>query len=358
MKKLAQNLKIHAEPKSNVIDVVFRSGTPQMAQQIGQKFLDAYQNQHGAAHRTLGSQVFFERQSELLAEALAESEQALRDAKTKYGIVTVSASQLSLAKEIELIETDLLTTSVELEAAKAKVDALQRSLQAIPERLVVAETAEASLAADEMRKTLYDLQIREKALASKHTEKHPLVVAVREQLAAAEKVLENEEKRRTHPTTSLNPASQQQQLALLAEQAVVKQLAARHEALQARLEELNQKLERLNEQEILVAELEREVTLRRDHYMTYTRNKEIARLDQELDSQQISNVNIVQSPTLIERPVSPPKAAVMILGLLMAGAGSVGLALVCDNWTVNPPPRKVMATRAPIRERQLETVPR
>lgn len=343
--KLAENVHVEADANSSVIKVEFRSGTPQMAQQIGVAFLEAYADQHSRAHRMPGSHEFFERQADLLGEKLAAAEQQLRDVKNEQGIVTIGQAQQTLGAEIELIEIDLLTTSVAIEAARAKADALRASLDSIPERLVVQETTESSLAADQMRQTLYDLQIQEKALAAKHTDEHPLVVAIREQVAAAQELLDSEEKLRTQPTMSLNPASQQQELALLQEEATIEGLDARQQALRQRMAELNEKLHALNEQELRIGQLERDVTLRREEYLTYTRNEELARLDQALETNRISNVNVVQPPTYSERPVSPPKAILMVLGVMLGGTGAVVLALVAEGLRRPTPAPEPVARR-------------
>ncbi len=331
VKRLAKDIKIHSEPKSNVIDVICRSATPGVAQKIATEYLASYHAQHGRAHRTHGSQDFFSKQSELLASELKEAEQRLRDAKSANGIVTVASNQLTLSKEIELVEMDLLVTSAAIATSQAKIKALIASLEQIPDRLVVEEIAESSYAADEMRKTLYELQIQERALTAKHTDEHPLVVAIREQVGASQKVLDAEKKQRIQPTRSLNPASQQQKLALLAEQTVVSGLEARHKSLGSQFAGLQDKLKQLNEQEIVIAQLERTVSLLRVDYMAYTRNRELARIDQELDSQSISNVNIVQLPSFVEKPASPPKAILMVLGLVLATGGAVALALLSES---------------------------
>ena len=336
MRRLASDIKVTSEPDSNVITVAFRSATPQMAREIGDEFLKSYHAQHVTAHNTQGSESFFSEQSEILSASLAEAEQRLRDAKNDFGIVTIGSSQLTLSKEIELVEMDLLTTSVAMAASQAKVESLTKSLQQIPERLVVEEITESSYAADEMRRTLYDLQIQENALAAKHTDEHPSIVAIREQVAASKALLDEEEKRRVQPTSSLNPASQQQKLALLNEQAVISGLSARRASLEANLSELREKLEKLNGHEILIAELERSVSLLQEDYMEYARNEELARIDQALDSLSISNVNVAQPPTFVERPVSPPKAIILVLGLALASFGSLSLALLCESLADAP----------------------
>jgi len=352
VRKLATNIKISSEPESNVICVACRSATPKCAQKIADVFLGAYHTQHSRAHRTQGSEEFFSEQTELLALELTKAEHRLRDTKSQHGIVTIGSNQLSLSKSLELVELDRLTTSVAITASEATIKMLEESLTLIPERLVTEETSVSNRAADEMRRTLYDLQIQQRALTAKHTDQHPTVLAIREQVAASQELLDAEEKEKIHPTSDLNPANQQQKLALLAEQARLAGLEAKYQALETQLSELQGKLVDLNEQEMVIAQIERQVLLLKNDYMAYSRSKELARIDQELDSQNISNVNVVQTPTLVEKPVSPPKAIIMILGLALATSGAIALALLSESLKAAEPLKatKEAALHAPVRD--------
>ncbi len=357
VRKLSKKIKIFSELESNVIGISCQSATPECAQKITEAFLEVYHVQHSLAHRTQGSEEFFSKQAELLASELTQAEHQLRDTKSRHGIVTVGFNQLSLSKELELAELDRLSTSVAISTSEATIKILQKTLTQIPERLVTEETSVANRAADEMRRTLYDLQIQQRALTSKHTDQHPSILAIREQVAASQKLLDAEEKDRIHPTSDLNPANQQQKLALLAEQTRLVGLEAKLQALQTQLAELQDKLVELNKQEMVIAQIERQVTLLRTDYMAYARSEELARIDQELDSQNISNVNVVQSPTFVERPVSPPKAIIMILGFAIATCGAIALGLLCESLTEAEPLRTAKKAEATLAASVRDSVP-
>ena len=57
---------------------------------------------------------------------------------------------------------------------------------------------------------------------------------------------------------------------------------------------------------------------------------EQARMDEELDNQRITNVNVAQEPTLSEKPVSPSKLMVGALSLALTVAGTTALVLGCE----------------------------
>lgn len=51
-------------------------------------------------------------------------------------------------------------------------------------------------------------------------------------------------------------------------------------------------------------------------------------MDRALESEQISNVNVVQPPTFVAKPVSPQKAIVLVLGFLFSCVGAVCYGLM------------------------------
>jgi capsular polysaccharide biosynthesis protein len=53
-------------------------------------------------------------------------------------------------------------------------------------------------------------------------------------------------------------------------------------------------------------------------------------MDEELNNERITNVNRVQEATLAEKPVSPSKAIVGAIALLLATTGATALVLTCE----------------------------
>ncbi len=103
-------------------------------------------------------------------------------------------------------------------------------------------------------------------------------------------------------------------------------LNAKQASLAAQKGALLKSLNELNENEIQLASLKQEIDLCEATYETYSEKFEQARIDQELELDRISNVNIVQPASLLLQPVSPNKTVLLSLGILVAllTAGSYG----------------------------------
>jgi len=82
----------------------------------------------------------------------------------------------------------------------------------------------------------------------------------------------------------------------------------------------------LNSQEGEIDRLEQRVDLLQVSHRAYAEKREQSRIDKALADAHISNVNTVQPPTFIAKPVSPKKRLILAVGFILAVAGGIGLA--------------------------------
>jgi uncharacterized protein involved in exopolysaccharide biosynthesis len=330
--RVAQCLDSAIEKKSDVITVTGTAGSPELAQLIVSKFVHIYLGEHARLHRTAGSQAFFTEQTELLRKNLNDALTKLRDAKNSMGIVGVDNQRIILQREIIDVENKLSQTTAALAASLKRTDSLRTGFLRVPERLSTDEVKGfPNAAADSMRNDLYQLEIREAELASRFTDSFPTLVAVREQIKNAKAPLSKEEHRRTQSTTTVNSIHSQIKLTLLTEEANIQSLTAQKLALADRATELHDRVRALNENEVRIAKLEQEVALCKANYTTYSEKSEQSRIDNALQNERITNVNVVQPASLVASPVSPHKAAVLAVGILSGLVLAIGAALLAEH---------------------------
>jgi polysaccharide biosynthesis protein PslE len=329
--KVGQCLDSAIEKKSDVITVSGTASSPELAQRIVENFVDIYVGEHARMHRTAGSQAFFTEQTELLRKKVSDALSRLRDAKNSMGIVGVEHQRTILQREIIDVENRLAQSTSALAAARKKANTLRTGLEGLPERLTTDEIkGYPNIAADNMRKDLYQLEIREAELASRFTDEFPALVAVREQIKNAKDPLSKEEQRRTQSTTSVNSVHNQIHLSLLAEDSNAESLDAQTLALKDQLSQLRERVQSLNENEPQIAHLEQEVELCKANYKTYCEKSEQSRIDNALQNERITNVNVIQPASLVLKPVSPRKTSVLALGLMCGLVLSFGAALLAE----------------------------
>ncbi|MBI2824599.1 MAG: GumC family protein [Planctomycetia bacterium] len=329
--KLEKSIKVTSPRKSNVIVIRCRARDPELAQRILETYLNAYQVWHVKSNRTSGSYEFFVQQSDLLRQQLEKATSELRDAKNEGSLVSIAGQRQNIQNQLDAIEAGMLTNGRSLAAAESKIAALQKELGDVPSHVSAEETAGLpNVAADAMRNELYKLQMREKEATSRFTDEHPNVKALRRQVAETQKILDEQEARRTQTTKKVNLVHQSVETDLMSETALAASYKAEAKSLQDQYAAIQSKIRKLNDNEFRITELARRVDLLETDYRNYTNHREQARIDSALEAGRISNVNVVQPATFVAKPASPRVRLTLLLGLIVGALGSVLVAFIAE----------------------------
>jgi uncharacterized protein involved in exopolysaccharide biosynthesis len=327
IEKLAASVNTEVAKNSSVIDIKVKAKTPKLAQEILQEFINHYQNQYLLANRTSGSQSFFADQVALLKRQLDEHQAKLRDAKNTADLVSVPTAQTSLQTEMVLVESNALTCAAAMASSNAAVAAMEELLTQLPKSVPLQQTSGfANAAADSMRQELFKAEMSLRQLEAKLGPDHPDVKVAREQVTKSAIIVSNQDPDRAQSTQAVNPSYQAMELDLRREQAKAAALSAQSATLTAQHDELVARLEKLNASEITIANLERQVALAESNYRHYVESFEQARVDQAIEAHRISNVNVIQPPSLVEKPASPKVLYVFAAAICAAFGGSMVLA--------------------------------
>jgi uncharacterized protein involved in exopolysaccharide biosynthesis len=325
---LSQSIKVSGARNSNVLSVACQAKDPQLARQLMETFLEAYQHQHWAANRTAGSFDFFAAQTTQLKQQLDYANSRLRDAKNEASLVSIPVEQQALQTQLTQVESARMDAAAMLAASQAMIACLSRAIEVLPEQVVMQSTKGfPNQAADSMRQEFFKLQISNRELESRLGANHPLVRTALAQTDELEKILKAESSDRTQTTLGLNTSRQTLDLELRREEAKLASVHAKIAALDEQYARLRERVKKLNEHEVLIADLQREVNLAAAKYQSYADQLEQARIGEALENFRISNVNVVQPPSLVERPISPDPLVIVGLGAIVAFCGSMGLAI-------------------------------
>ena len=328
IKELDKRLEVYSPKLSTVVDVQYDAASPELAQQIVAALLDGYLEEHLQVNRTDGSYEFFAQQTELLREQLEQQTEALRDEKSRVGVASIKTKQVALESQIDNIELQRVATATQLATSEAMVASLNRQFEDTPAVVQTSEvTGFANVAADGIQQQLALLKGRREELRAIRTDDHHEVVAVSAQIEELEKLLSGEEKRRTQVTIGANPARQKLEIDLLSERTRLASLGAQSNKLESQLASALEQLRALNVAEVRIAELQRDVDLTEESYLSYANKLEQARVHNELETKRISNVSVVQPATLESKPVSPNNAIMLALGFLVGTVGALAAAV-------------------------------
>jgi len=320
--KLKKSLTIASPKRSNVIALEYESDSPQKSQKVVDTLVREFLSEHLRVNSTPGSYEFFERQTAKIKTELDEATGKLRDAKIEFQIGSINSRRQTLQTQIGENEQQSIDNETALSAVKAKIEELKRGLQSLPGPLVKQFVKGLPAdAANNMREHLYTLQTREQELLARFTESHPQIIAIRDQVRAAEKIFGSEHADRGQITSAV----------LLTEMAIQKSLEAKRKMLGQHAERLHAELGDLNRHEVTVIELERQMNMTEAKFGTYTRNLEQARISRELKKVELTNISVIQPASLVLKPSSPRKALTLILGFVFAVVGAIAVSFVSDN---------------------------
>ncbi|WP_171190015.1 GumC family protein, partial [Alienimonas chondri] len=334
VRALSKSFQVDSSEDSSVIEVSCVADSPELARTLLKAFLDSFQSVYLEMYRTNGSYEFFETQVAELRRRYERSADLLREAKDTIGAATVDGRRASLQHQIEQIEDRVLLAEVERDAEIAARDALRSALEDVLNREDSSGTGVAGVAsgspddaADALRKQVQGLELREQELLTRFTEQHPEVIAVRDRLVGAKSLLSGSNAPGDPEAVSTDPTFQGLHLRSLERRVDREALDRRLQTLRSQLEGLQADLRTLNGREAEVNRLQGEVALLAAKYTEYSERLEQARLDRDIAAERITNVNVVQPPTFVLKPVSPRKplvlAAAFVLGCV--GAGAIGL---------------------------------
>lgn len=327
---LMKRLTVETAKKSNVISIGYEANSPELARDVLQKLTGLYLDKHINAHRTTGSYEFFSRQKESLQSSLAETEENLKSLKNKTGTASIQEQRRILLERIGGMQKDLEQAESAAAASMARLKTLKGTLAGLPATLQKEETTGfAQSAADDMRKHVYELQLKEQGLLSTFTENSIPVQEIRREIREGQALLAKSEQPR-QVTRGINDTYQKIQLEVLTEESYLSSLQAKTQALRTLLERGRDELNLLNETDIRLAQLERELETKKANYRKYSDSLEQARIDQALELQKISNISIVQAASYPVKPIRPKKLTNLAIGIFLGIFGGLSLAFITE----------------------------
>lgn len=332
VEEIADNLTAEPIRNTNVILVSYEAHDPKLAQQLVAALVDAYLEQHVRLNRTPGTQDFFAEHAERLGNELKRLEDELRELKTRTGLASVDQQREQIVTRLGRLEDDLLSVEVAQSEAQARVDSLQESLQKLPkDQVLETSTGIGNNGTDMIREKFFALQVQEKEASALYKDTHPKLRMIREELAEAERILNEQETTRTHVKTAPDASYEQTRLELAAQIPVLAAFQAKSELIEGQLADLRKSLRTLNENEIQITQLKREIELHDADYRKYAMNLEQTRIDQAMESQRMSNIGVAQPASLQLLPVRPRKALNLALGFLVAVCGAFAIAVAAES---------------------------
>ena len=325
------DLEIEVSKQSNIIALTLDAYDPKLAHDALQFLLDSFLDKHIEVYQASGSLSFFEEQAAALKQSLEEEEELLQALHLENGVTSFEEAQSLLMSRIDELKQLVDASKGDHAAAEAGLDSLRSDSRDLPQLVAVQKKRGIpNLTANAMREDLFDLRIQEQRLLAKYEETSPPVLSIREEIAQAEALLHQEAATLTEDIDGTNTVYQDILSSVFKQQASVRGLDAQQSALEKQLGVAEKALNQLIEVGLEARRMGRSMALTEQNYLTYMEKMELARINREQEKQQLSNISIVEAPTMSVDNIRPRRLLNVIIGFFLALFGSITFAFILE----------------------------
>ncbi len=317
---LNAHLKIDPVKKSELIAVTYQAKTPEMANKVLTSLSEAYLELHLKAHATPGSFKFFDDQANSYAQKLKAAEQRLLEFRQK----NPSNTQPTLPDPLVQREMEAQAALDETQAQEAdyarRVESGRAQLSTLNPRIATqTHTNPQTTIISQLTGMLAELQNRRTEMATKFRPDDRMVTQLDKEIADTRATLEAASANSsTDQTTDLNQVRVEAEKSLIASETLLAGLRARQRDLTRVVQDYKGQVIQNAQAGVESERLERELKESEDNYLLYAKKREEARISESLDQQRITDVSLIESPTMPVRPVSPVVSTDLAIGFFLA----------------------------------------
>ena len=331
LERLGKDFLAKVSGDTSVLALSVFNPSPEVAQQTLRAIISAAIEKQASVMRDPRTQFLDSRLKTLRVEVDA-AQQALLKFKQDQHITSFEEERSLLLKQRDDIESDLSGLRTQLVAAEGRGRALQTSLHSTSQMVAVTDENDSMrLQLDEAqervaasRSRLAQIAARTPPGSAEYAEQEAMVQA------AESRFRDIREQSRSRARKSINPLTERVSADLTVARSEVtandKAAAERTQQLAA----INLRLGTLDSAEITLNELERKRTIAEQEYQSYLARAQSARIVSDMNAAGITNLSVVQQPTLPHRPTRPRKVMLFFMALLAGIVCAVGACVLLE----------------------------
>jgi len=307
---------------SNLLQISYKNEDAVVAAKVLNEVIEAYLRKRLQVFSTASNGVA-EADLQVRRNQLSDAETRLASYKQASGIRSFAEEQSLLLAQRNAIEQRQSDLGLAQAQADGRSQSLNRQLGGIPGEIRLSTETQRGEAAENARKVLLELKLKEREASNRFFETEPAVVDARAAVArATEHLRELEAQPPKSVRTGRSVVREGAESDLVKSTADLLQSKAGGTALANQRTAINVRLAELAKSEDDLRGLERERKLAETQYEAAAKRLRDERVSTDLDRQRKSNVSVVQRPTVPSQPKST-RMVVLAVGLLL----SLGLAL-------------------------------
>jgi len=327
--RVLENLGVEPVEDSNILKVSMQETAPETAQRVLAKILDAYQEHHIEVHRSQAPPDFFEAQSARMRERITAKEKEMEDYRTRHGIGSVAEQKNEVIAQIGGVQRELDTLGGRMEGSRARIAVFNRILRKNPAEPVELNRTEGktNYYADALREELMKLKVQETQLAGRYADSNKNLKDLREQIKLLESLVKQANTTHTEVTSGVDTNQKSIQHLLNLEQSELEAVKDQEKYLLGILDARRGELNEWTRHEFVLKQMQRDLDTMNSEYNEFLNQYQRAKVNAALDEGKISNVSIVQPPTLPFEAAAPKKMLILLIALVAGALGGVVLAM-------------------------------
>lgn len=324
---LLRNFVINHDPGSAVIDITFSWDDPLVAREVLNFWLTAYQHERNTLQGYGERLEFYERQVGELKQSIKDSQFELQKRLIDAGSSNIDSKMEAISKNLVDAENAKYKAQNELSSLQSGIAAAKRETAKIDKNMVLEERSILNPSKIDLSERLNQLVLERESTLTKFLPNSKKVQAMDESIAEMKRMLEQEPERKVgEQLTKKSPNFILLEGNIQDRVIRTEELRTSIAAYDKQIAALRSELEALVNSSIYVNLLETDIEKYEDAYKNYKGGLEKARLEQMLESNSITNVRIMQAPTL--NPVRSSLKPLAAIGLFPVVALLVAL-LTC-----------------------------
>ena len=330
LKRLSGELVVASEKRSPNISIFCTGASPELAQQVVDEIMEVTQDLHVEVHSVKSSRSLFDRELSQKEIELKAAQEKVAGFATEHGFLSVDEARTTLNGVIDKLENDLVNTQVDLKQSLALVSELSRQEADVEVELSLPRSGMEKAATAGAQGKLYERMAEKARLMARYKEGHPKIDQINTEIERLKKDVGSLPADRMEFAQVRNPIFEQLRVSLIKERARAESLQARLAQIQTSLGEKSLRLAQLNELKTEAAFLDRQVLLAQSTFDDYAQKRNEARMVDQLDQEDISDVVIQQPATLMLKKVGPKGSVLVPAGLFFGLICGLFAAIFAD----------------------------
>jgi uncharacterized protein involved in exopolysaccharide biosynthesis/Mrp family chromosome partitioning ATPase len=320
-------LQVEAPPRSSVIHIVFQHPDFEVVQPVLKELIERYLKMHMDIHRAVGMVgEFLVQETDQLRARLAQTEEELRKARAKAGVVSIEEAKATFTSQLAKLQDEMYSAESELAERSSVLKELTKgsaspATDAPQQPVPVAKVNEYRSVASRLEL----LRRREQEMLAQFTPENSRVKDVQAQMADNEKAKKKLEEDfpsllRTNPIPSTSGPTG---FDVATESAKLNAIQAKIKVIGDQMAGIRSQAAALDQVEGSIQELKRKKEIEEANYRYYQQKLEQARINEALGSGKVSNISAIQNPT---PPFIDRKKTLKLVAGMAVGGIALGLA--------------------------------